>query len=91
MDIARCVRCGSTYKPDHSDSWGSTAESDGYGPQPCCTALVPSPRAPVAQDGKRYTGEMAKQVCRGQLIAESVDVGDSRALRAAGTTPIAPR
>lgn len=55
---------GRVYPVDHVEKWGRTVESDGYGPRPCCTALIPNPYAPLASDGS-----VPLQVCGSQLVA----------------------
>lgn len=66
MDVLQCVRCGTAYTPERDTGWGRTKGSDGYGPSPRCTALVPAPYAP-----KTPQGDTAQQVCGGQLVAKT--------------------
>jgi len=65
--VYRSVGSGKVYPVDHVLKWGRTLESDGYGPRPCCTALIPNEYAPKAPDGATPL-----QVCGSQLVAESI-------------------
>lgn len=66
MDVLQCVRCGTAYTTERDTAWGRTKGSNGYGPRPCCTALVPNEYAP-----RTASGEIPQQVCGGQLIAKT--------------------
>lgn len=67
MLVYESVRAGKFYPIEHVTQWGRTKQSDGYGPRPCCTALVPNPYAPKAPDGSTPL-----QVCGGELVARDV-------------------
>jgi hypothetical protein len=85
-----CVRCGTVYTADREKGWGRTKGSDGYGPTPRCTELVPAPYAP-----KTPGGEVPLQVCGGTLAAEhideSTDTGRARAANVRLEEPITTR
>ncbi len=65
-DVLQCVRCGTAYTPERDTAWGRTKGSDGYGPSPRCTELVPNPFAP-----RTPQGDQPLQVCGGQLVAKT--------------------
>jgi len=54
-----CSSCGAEYRAEYVKDWGKHAESNGCGPRPTCTALVPD-----------HLG--SGQMCRGQLMAERI-------------------
>ena len=66
MDVLQCVRCGTAYTPQRDTAWGRTKGSDGYGPTPRCTAMVPNEYAP-----RPAQGDIPLQVCGGQLVAKT--------------------
>lgn len=37
-----CANCGAQYPGDLHKHWGKTEETNGYGPSPVCTKLVPT-------------------------------------------------
>ena len=51
-----CRKCRAQWPDSIIDTWGSTHETQGYGPEPKCTALVPHKQQPEAN-----------QVCGGGL------------------------
>ena len=71
MSAYRCSSCATQYSQEYVQKWGKTALSDGHGPRPVCTALVPAPDAPKAPK-KRPDGslefEEPQQQCRGELV-----------------------
>lgn len=85
MHVLTCTRCGTDHAAEHDTEWGSTKESDGYGPEAKCTALVPSKTAP-----RTRSGDVAMQVCGGRLLAQDVTQDVARAAKVASVTPITP-
>jgi hypothetical protein len=75
MIVYRSVRTGRLYPIEFIEDWGRTAESDGYGPTPRCTQLVPNERAKKARgrDGEPVT---PLQVCGGDLMPADVPLED---------------
>lgn len=57
-----CNRCGTNWPDELEESWGQTKETEGYGPEACCVALVEDKRAKPTEKGDRPL-----QVCRGRL------------------------
>lgn len=83
----KCQSCGALWPDEHVRDWGTTEESDGYGPEPRCVALVENARAPRAEvrEGGRSNGrviaeEVPMQVCGGRLNAStaSADIREVR-------------
>jgi len=62
-----CSECGAQYPGDLKSLWGKTAETNGYGPNVVCTALVPDALG-------------SRQVCRGALGAIPEDATDAARL-----------
>lgn len=69
-----CGSCGAQYPGDLPKLWGKTAETNGYGPTPKCTALVPSGGPPAPG------GEVPREVCGGFLGAIPEDATDAARL-----------
>jgi hypothetical protein len=64
-----CENCGAVHHGEQIEMWGRTKESDGMGPVPICTDLVPAHGAPPAKDslGRVREDDIPMQVCRGSL------------------------
>ena len=80
MRAYECVKCGARYTVEHVNDWGRHAASDGLGTRPVCSALVDSVGAP-----KTATGEVPRQLCRGDLV-----ITDVKATEAATVVPTRP-
>lgn len=83
MAVYVCVRCGGRYSTDAVQKWGTTAASDGLGPKPRCTHLVPNNSAPKAQKRKgdgTVEYETPVEVCGGDLAfsASGTTVDDEK-------------
>lgn len=55
--VATCVKCQTHHDIGILNNWGGHPGTQGLGPRPVCSALVPNARA---------TGN---EVCRGMLVA----------------------
>lgn len=70
-----CANCGTQYPGDLAKKWGKTQETNGYGPQMVCIALVPNGQPPVG-------GQEPREVCRGLLGAITDEsASDARILK----------
>ena len=59
-----CAICGAEYTDEIVKRWGIEADTVGYGPKPCCIALLPEDPAIKKPD----PATDPHYVCRGELV-----------------------
>ena len=79
----QCRRCGAVWPDEFVEMWGRHEESQSYGRDPICVALVPALNAPPVdpRHSRSNERETPMEVCRGELR-------DSKATATREVTPL---